>query len=107
MPLPPWLSARLVGNAEMVKSAGTMRFTVRAIVMLCTIAPPVPVTVTVAVPTVAVCDADSVIVAVAPGAGAGLKATVTPVGSPAAVKETDPAKPPVLPIAIVLLPLAP
>jgi hypothetical protein len=68
--------------------------------------PDVPVTVTVAVPAVAEALAVSVKV-LAPVVLVGLKAAVTPVGRPEAVKLTLPVKLPTSATVIVLAPLLP
>ena len=70
-------------------------------------APLAPVTVTVVVPTVAVVEAVNVSMLVDPVTDAGLKAAVTPVGSPLALRATAPVNPPVRVIPIELVPEAP
>jgi len=75
-------------------------------VAVCVSVPLTPVTVTVAVPIVAVLDAVKVRVLV-PVVEAGLKAAVTPVGSPLAVRATAPVNPPEGATVIVLLPVPP
>ena len=68
--------------------------------------PDLPVIVTVAVPTAAEALAVSVNVLVVV-VGVGLKAAVTPIGKPDAVKATLPLKPPTSVTVTVLVPFAP
>ena len=82
-------------------------FTVRLIDAVRVRLPPVPATVTTPVPTVAVAEAVNVNTLLVPVVEAGLKPTVTPAGSPLALKATAPVKPPLRVIAIVTVPLAP
>jgi len=90
VPLVPWATVRLLGDAERVKSP--TGFTVTVIVASLLKLPDVPVTVTVKVPIVAVPVADSVkrLVVVA---GFVPKAALTPLGRPDAVKFTLPRNP--------------
>ena len=107
IPLAPRLMVRLVGLRERVKSGVAGALTVRLIVVVRVSPPPVPVTVTVAGPVVAVLEAVRASVLLFPVVEVGLKAAVTPLGNPLAVRATLPVKPPLRVIAIVLLPLAP
>jgi hypothetical protein len=98
---------KLDGEADSEKSAAITSFTVNATVAVCDNDPDVPVIVTVAAPSVAVEDAFNVSVAAVPVVDAGLKLAVTPLGKPLAVNATLPAKPPVLEMAMEVLPEAP
>ena len=80
----------------------TTGFTVRDIVVVCVSVPLTPVIVTVAAPRGAVLDAVKVRVLV-PVVETGLKAAVTPVGSPLALRATTPVNPPEGVTVIVLL----
>src|SRR5262249_36103542 len=82
-------------------------FTVRLIGVVRVRPPPVPVTVIVAAPIVAALDAERVSTLLPPVADVGLKFADTPLGNPLALKATLPVKPPVLVMAIVLVPLDP
>jgi hypothetical protein len=106
-PLAPRLIVRFAGLAESVKSGVAGALTVRPIVAVRVIPPPVPVIVTVAGPVVAVLEAVKVSVLLFPVVEAGLKAAVTPLGKPLAVRATLLVNPPLRAIAIVELPLAP
>jgi len=82
--------------------------TVREIVVLCEMPPPLAFTVTVDVPTVAVLPALKVNVELPePGAAmdVGLNAAVTPAGSPVAESETPELKPPETVVEIKLVPV--
>src|SRR5262245_44312348 len=107
VPLAPRLTVRLVGEAASERSGVGGWATVRRIVVVRAIVPPVPVTVTVATPNVAALEAAKVSVALFPVVEVGLKVAVTPLGNPLAPKATLPVKPPVRGIGIVLAPLAP
>ena len=111
-PVPPWVTATEEGEAPMVKFGVAAAFTVRAMVVVCVVAPEVPVMVTVAAPVVAVAEAVSVRVDVAvPFAGGvtGLveNADVTPLGSPEALRVVAELKPFKLVTVMVLVPLDP
>src|SRR5260370_37230107 len=81
VPLAPWITVRLLGNAERVKSGtGAGAFTVRLTVVVGLRVPEVPVVVTVEVPVVAALLAASVRVLVPVGLD-GANAAVTPLGS--------------------------
>src|SRR5262245_56055089 len=82
-------------------------FTVRLIGVVRVRPPPVPVTVIVAAPSAAALDAERVSTPLPPVVDAGLKFANTPLGNPLALKATLPVKPPVLVMAIVLVPLDP
>ena len=94
----------------MVKAPFVTEVTVRDTVAVCVSPPPVPVTVIVKVP-VAVVDATVIVMVDVPDPGAamdvGLKLTVTPVGSPAAVKAMAESKPPETAVVMVDLPELP
>jgi hypothetical protein len=91
-PAPPLVTVTLVGEAPSVKLAVPVPFTVTPTVVVCVKLPDLPVMVTVAVLALAKALAFRVSVLVAV-AGFGLKAAVTPVGKPVAVKVTLPVKP--------------
>jgi hypothetical protein len=102
VPLVPWVSAKLLGDAESIKAGFTVRETVVAFDKL----PAVPVMVTVTVPVVAVLLAVSVNVLV-PVVPLGLNDAVTPLGKPEADKLTLPLKPFCGVTVMLLVPLAP
>jgi hypothetical protein len=106
VPLVPWVSAKLLGDAESVKLGTGTGFTVRETVAAFVKLPEVPVMVTVAVPVVAVLLAISVRVLVVVVL-VGLKEAVTPLGRPEADKLTLPLKPFCGVTVMVLVPLAP
>jgi len=106
LPLLPWVTVKLAGEADKPKSGTGTGFTVRVIVVVCVRLPDVPVTVTVTVPVVAVPLAVSVNVLVLVVL-AGLNDAVTPLGSPDAERLTLPLKPLTGVTVIVLLPLLP
>jgi hypothetical protein len=108
VPLFPWVTVTLVGDAEMLKFGWAAAVTVSATVVVAVVLPEVPVTVMLYVP-VAV-DAATFIVMVelpAPVIELGLKLTVTPVGWPVAVKVTGELNPPVTVLVIVEFPELP
>ncbi len=96
LPLFPWVTVTLDGEAESVKFGAGLTVRVTLVVWL----------VTVAVPVAAVLLAVSVSVLV-PVVLAGLKDAVTPLGSPEADRLTLPVKPFVGFTVIVLVPLLP
>lgn len=106
VPLLPWVTDRLLGEAESVKFGAAAADTVRASVVVAVKLPDVPVMVTVEVPVVAVALAvsDSVLV---PVVGFVPKVAVTPLGSPEAAKVTLPVNPPTSVTVTVLVPAAP
>jgi hypothetical protein len=106
VPLVPWVSAKLLGDAESVKLGTGTGFTVRETVAAFVKLPEVPVMVTVAVPVVAVLLAISVRVLVVVVL-VGLKEAVTPLGRPEADKLTLPLKPFCGVTVMVLVPLVP
>jgi hypothetical protein len=106
VPLVPWVSAKLLGDAESVKLGTGSGFTVRETVVEFVKVPEVPVMVTVTVPVVAVLLAVSVNVLVVVVL-VGLKEGVTPLGRPEADKLTLPLKPFWGVTVMVLVPLAP
>jgi hypothetical protein len=103
MPLFPWATPRLLGDAERLKFGAVI---VRLIVAVLFKIPEVPVTVTVAVPAVAELAATSVRV-LAAAVLAGLNDAVTPLGRPDAARLTLPLKPFCGPTVRVLTPLFP
>jgi hypothetical protein len=104
VPLVPWTSVKLPGDAEMLKLGTAV--TVRLIVVVWVMLPDVPVMVTVVVPGDAVALAANVTVLVLV-AGFGLKLAVTPAGNPDAARVTLPLKPLDGVIVMVLVPLVP
>jgi hypothetical protein len=106
VPLPPWVTETLVGEADRLKSGVGAAFTVRVTVVVWLKLPDVPVIVTVAVPVVAVPLAVSVKVLL-PVVLAGLKLALTPAGRPEADRLTLPVKPLSGFTVIVLVPLPP
>jgi hypothetical protein len=106
VPLPPWVTETLVGEAESEKFGTAAAFTVSVTVVVWLKLPEAPVIVTVAVPVVAVELAVSVKLLV-PVVLAGLKLAVTPAGNPDADKLTLPLKPLVGLTVMVVLPLLP
>src|SRR5579862_2160444 len=112
VPLPPWVTVTDDGDAPIVKFGCAVAFTVRLIVVECTVEPEVPVMVTVAVPVVAVDEAVRVSVeGVLPFAGGvtgfGENAAVTPLGKPVALSVVAELKPLRLVMVTVLVPLPP
>jgi hypothetical protein len=105
-PLAPWVSAKLLGDAESVKLGTGSGFTVREMVVEFVKLPEVPVMITVTVPVAAVPLAVSVNVLVVVVL-VGLKEAVTPLGRPEADKLTLPLKPFCGVTVMVLAPLAP
>jgi hypothetical protein len=105
-PLAPWVSAKLLGDAESVKLGTGSGFTVREMVVEFVKLPEVPVMITVTVPVAAVPLAVSVNVLVLVVL-VGLKEAVTPLGRPEADKLTLPLKPFCGVTVMVLAPLAP
>jgi len=106
LPLVPWVTVRLAGDAESEKFGVAVAFTVRLTVVVCVSVPDVPVMVTEEVPVAAVALAVNVtllldVVGLVP------KLAVTPEGRPDADKLTLPVKPPEGLTVIVLLPLLP
>ena len=95
---------RLPGEADRLKSGGTVTVSATAVVWLRL--PEVPVIVTVDVPVVALPLAVSVSVLVLV-AELGLNDAVTPLGKPDAARLTLPVKPFRAPTVIVLVPLDP
>jgi hypothetical protein len=106
VPLAPWVIETLPGDADSVKFATGVGFTVSETVVVLVKLVEAPVMVTVAVPAVAVLLAVRVNVLV-PVVLLGLKEAVTPVGRPEADKLTLPVKPFWGTTEIVLVPLAP
>jgi len=104
VPLAPWVIAKELGLAEMVKFGGAE--TVRERVVVFDKLPEVPVTVRVKVPVAAVVEADSVNV-LELVVLLGAKEAVTPPGRPEADKLTLELKPFCGVMVIVLVPLAP
>jgi hypothetical protein len=96
---------RLAGASEIEKPEEG--FTVRLIGVVSVMPPLVPVIVTVAGPVAAVANAARVTTVLLPLVGVALNEAVTPVGRPLALNATEPAKPPVRAIAMVLVALAP
>jgi hypothetical protein len=107
VPLAPRFIVKLAGLAERVKSGVATSLTVRLIIRFFDMPPPLPVTVTAAAPSVAALDAERVRTLLFPVAGLGLKLAVTPPGKTPVLNVTPLVKPPVLVMAIVLVPLAP
>jgi hypothetical protein len=107
VPLAPWAIVTLVGDVDRLKfGAGTAAVTVRLTVAVWVNVPEVPVMVTVEVPAAAELLAVSVNALVVV-ALAGLKAAVTPLGRPEAVRPTLPVKAFFGDMVSVLEPLAP
>jgi hypothetical protein len=106
VPLAPWVSAKLLGDAESVKLGTGSGFTVREMVVEFVKLPEVPVMITVTVPVAAVPLAVSVNVLVLVVL-LGLNDAVTPLGRPEADKLTLPLKPFCGVTVMVLAPLAP
>jgi hypothetical protein len=106
VPLAPWVTVTLLGDAESVKLAGGTAFTVKETAVVLDKLPDVPVIVTMEVAVVAVLLAESVsvLVLVVP---LGLNDAVTPLGKPLADKLTLPLNPFCGATVIVLVPLAP
>src|SRR5713226_2934216 len=103
VPLAPWVSAKLLGDAESVKLGTGSGFTVREMVVEFVKLPEVPVMITVTVPVAAALLAVSVNVLVL----VVLKEAVTPLDRPEAAKVTLPLKPFCGVTVMVLVPLAP
>lgn len=106
LPLVPCFTVRLDGEAESEKFGWAGALTVRLIVVVWLVVPDVPVMVTVAAPAVAVLLAVNVR-ALVEVVGLVPKLAVTPVGRPEAERLTEPAKPLIGVIVMVLLPLVP
>lgn len=106
LPVPPWVTETLVGEAESEKSGAAGAFTVSEIVVVWVSVPEVPVIVTVEVPVVAVALAESVSTLVEV-VGLVPNVAVTPAGRPEAERLTLPVNPLVGVTVIVLLPLLP
>jgi hypothetical protein len=106
VPLVPWVSAKLLGDAESTKLGTGTGLTVRETVVVFDKLPEAPVMVTVAVPVAAALLAVSVNVLVLVVL-VGLNEAVTPLGRPEADKLTLPLKPFCEVTVMVLLPLAP
>ena len=106
VPLVPWVSAKLLGDAESTKLGTGTGLTVRETVVVFDKLPEAPVMVTVAVPVAAALLAVSVNV-LALVVLVGLKEAVTPLGRPEADKLTLPLKPFCGVTVMVLVPLAP
>jgi hypothetical protein len=106
LPLLPWVTVKLAGDADNAKSGTGTGFTVRVTVVVWVRLPDVPVIVTVAVPVVAVPLAVSVRVLVLVVL-AGLNDAVTPLGNPEAERLTLPLKPLTGLTVMVLFPLLP
>jgi hypothetical protein len=106
VPLLPWVTVRLLGEAESVKLGDAAALTVRAIEVVAVRLPEVPVMVTVAAPVVAVLLAVSVSTLV-PVVGFVPNAAVTPLGKPDAASVTLPVNPPTSVTEMVLVPLLP
>jgi hypothetical protein len=106
VPLVPWVSAKLLGDAESIKFGTGAGFTVRETVVEFVKLPEVPVMVTVTVPVAAPLPAASVSVLVLVVL-VGLNEAVTPLGRPAADKLTLPLKPFCGVTVMVLVPLVP
>lgn len=90
VPLPPWVTGSVAGEAESVKLGAGL--TVSAIGVDAVTLPDVPVMVTVACPTVAVLLATSVS-ELDPVVGLVPKLAVTPLGKPVAARVTAPVNP--------------
>jgi hypothetical protein len=106
LPLPPWATVTLVGEAESEKSGVATALMVREIEVVWVSVPEVPVIVIVLVPVVAVLLAVKVNTLV-PVVGLVPKVAVTPDGRAEVDKLTDPVKPPEGVTVIVLFPLVP
>jgi hypothetical protein len=106
LPLVPWVTVRLAGEAESEKFGVAVAFTVSETEVVWLKVPDVPVMVTVEVPVVAVALAVNVTTLV-PVVGLVPKAAVTPEGRPEAESVTLPVKPPEGVSVMVLLPLLP
>ena len=106
LPVPPWVTETLVGEAESEKSGAAGAFTVSEIVVVCVRAPEVPVTVTVELPVVAVELAVRVNTLVEV-VGFVPNVAVTPAGKPEAERLTLPVNPLIGFTVMVLLPLPP
>ena len=106
VPLVPWVTAKLLGDAESTKFGTGTGFTVKETVVVFAKLPEMPVMVTVTVPVAAVLLAVSVNVLV-PVVLVGLNEAVTPLGRPEADKLTLPLKPFCGVTVMVLVPLAP
>ena len=110
VPVPPCAMETLVGEAEMVKSGTGAAVTVKLMVEVCVVEPPVPVTVIEYVPGVV--EPPTVNVSVEepePGAvmEAGLNPAVTPAGRPDAESETAELNPPETLVLMVDVPELP
>jgi hypothetical protein len=101
-PVPPCVTVAFVPESEKSAAAGT----VKEMLVVWERLPLEPVTITLAVPVAAVAEAVNVR-ALVPVVGFGEKLTVTPDGSPLALKVTLPAKPPLGVTVIVLVAVAP
>ena len=106
VPLPPWVTVRLLGEADKLKFGVAEAFTVNAMLVVCVKLPEVPVTVTVTDPVAALLLAVNVTVLV-PVAGFGLNPAVTPPGRPEADRLTLPVNPFDGVMVMVLVPLPP
>lgn len=106
LPLPPWFTVKLLGEAESEKLGVAVALTVRLMVVVWLRLPEVPVMVTVEVPVVAVLLAENV-TALLLVAGFVPKLIVTPDGNPEADKLTLPVNPPESVTLIVVLALPP
>jgi len=106
VPLVPWVTARLAGEAESEKFGVATAFTVSEIVVVCVNVPEVPVTVTVEVPVLAVALAAKVKTLV-PVVGLVPNVAVTPEGRVDVDNVTLPVKPPEGVTVMVLLLLPP
>jgi hypothetical protein len=104
LPLLPWATVKVFGEAVSVKLPNA--FTVSVMVVVALRLPEIPVIVTVTVPAFAVLLAVRVRVLVEV-AGFGLNAAVTPLGSPEAASVTSPENPLTGVMVMVLAPLAP
>ena len=110
LPLLPWATDRLLGEALKAKSGVAVAVTVKAIVVVCVMPPPLAVTVTEDDPVVAALLAEKVRVELPlPGAAmeVGLKLAVTPDGKPDRESETAELNPPDTLVETVLLPEPP
>jgi hypothetical protein len=108
VPLLPCSTETEVGEAEMVNAGVPAAVTVSDTVVVSTVLPEVPVTVMVDVPVAVPEGTVTVMVEVpVPVIEAGLKPTVTPDGSPDAVKVTAESKPPVTVLVMVDVPELP
>lgn len=110
LPVEPRATVMLAGASAMVKSAGAEEFTVKAMVVVCVMPPPLAVMVTFAVPRAAAPLAVKVMVELPlPGAGmgAGLKTAVTPEGRPETVRLIAELNPPPTVVVMVLVAVLP